>query len=137
MKKLCMILPLALILCIAVGCQKQQAQDVVKGPEQIETSSFALNIGIRIHYEIEGSGPPLILQHGWSNSLEYWRDFGYTEILKQDYKLILVDARGHGKSDIPNDPKAYDTSVMAEDIIAILDHLQIDKAHYLGYSMGG
>jgi pimeloyl-ACP methyl ester carboxylesterase len=58
-------------------------------------------------------------------------------VLKQDYKLILIDARGHGESDVPKDPEAYDTSFMAEDVIAVLDHLHIDKAHYLGYSMGG
>ena len=57
--------------------------------------------------------------------------------MKQNFKLILIDARGHGKSDVPEDPEVYDTSVMAEDIIAVLDHLNIDKAHYLGYSMGG
>jgi len=95
------------------------------------------NNGVRIYYEIEGKGPPLVLQHGWSNSLEYWRDFGYIEPLKEDYRLILIDARGHGNSDIPNDPEAYEMDLMAEDVIAVLDHLNIGKAHFLGYSSGG
>jgi pimeloyl-ACP methyl ester carboxylesterase len=130
-----MILPLVFLLCFTFSCQK--AEEVAEEVEQIETASYALNKGIRIHFEIEGSGQPLILQHGLSNSLEYWRDFGYTKILKKYYKLILIDARGHGKSDVPKDPEVYDTSIMAKDIIAVLDHLNIDKAHYLGYSMGG
>ena len=124
------------VMVLIVGCGKKE-EGVVAKPEQIEAASFALNKGIRIHYEIEGSGPPLVIQHGWSNSIEYWRDFGYTEILKQNYKLILIDARGHGKSDIPKDPEVYSTSIMADDIIAVLDQLYIDKAHFLGYSMGG
>ena len=135
MKKLFMVIPLVLLLCFTFSCQK--GEEVTEEVEQSETSLYALNKGIRIHYEIEGSGPPLVIQHGWSNSIEYWRDFGYAEVLKQDYRLILIDARGHGKSDIPKDPEAYSTSIMAEDIIAVLDHLNIDKAHFLGYSMGG
>lgn len=131
-----MIIPLVILLCFAFSCQKQ-GEEVAEEAAQAETARYAVNKGVRIHYEIEGSGPPLVLQHGWSNSLEYWRDFGYTEVLKQDYKLILIDARGHGASDVPKDPEAYDTSFMAEDIIAVLDHLHIDNAHYLGYSMGG
>ncbi|UCE38755.1 MAG: alpha/beta fold hydrolase, partial [Thermoplasmata archaeon] len=98
---------------------------------------YVENNGVRIYYEIEGKGPPLVLQHGWSNSLEYWRDFGYIEPLKEDYRLILIDARGHGKSDIPDDPEAYEMDLMAEDVITVLDHLNIGKAHFLGYSSGG
>ena len=63
--------------------------------------------GLRIHYQVEGDGPPLVLQHGFSDSLESWYDFGYVDALKPDYTLILVDARGHGQSGKPHDPDAY------------------------------
>jgi len=93
--------------------------------------------GIRIHYQLEGQGPTLVLQHGWSGSLEQWRDFGYVDELKNDNRLILIDARGRGDSDVPQDVAAYDTQRMAEDVVAVLDELRVDRAHFLGYSMGG
>ena len=54
-----------------------------------------------------------------------------------DHRLILLDARGHGKSGKPHEPSAYTLSERTRDVIAILDHLGIKKANYLGYSMGG
>lgn len=97
----------------------------------------AMNDGVRIHYEREGSGPPLVLQHGFTRSIEGWRDSGYVDALKGDYELILVDARGHGKSDKPHDPAAYAPDERARDILAVMDDAGIDRAIYWGYSMGG
>jgi pimeloyl-ACP methyl ester carboxylesterase len=57
--------------------------------------------GVRIRYHIEGDGPPLVLQHGFTDSLESWYELGYVEALQHDYRLILVDARGHGASAKP------------------------------------
>jgi len=98
---------------------------------------YADNHGVRIHYELEGEGPPLILLHGLSEDLEWWRDYGYVESLKNDYKLILVDARGHGASDKPHNPNAYKLELFVNDIVCVLDDLRIGKAHFLGFSMGG
>jgi pimeloyl-ACP methyl ester carboxylesterase len=98
---------------------------------------YANNQGIRIHYEVEGTGPPLVLQHGSFGCGEDWRDFGYTSALKNDHQLILVDTRGHGASDKPHEPAAYDLASRAADVTAVLDALQIRQADYFGYSMGG
>jgi pimeloyl-ACP methyl ester carboxylesterase len=98
---------------------------------------YASNHGVRIHYEVMGDGPPLVLQHGFFGSWEDWIEFGYTEALRQKYHLILLDARGHGDSDKPHDPEAYTLQNMTADVVAVLDDLHIDKSHYLGYSMGG
>src|SRR3954447_26749762 len=68
---------------------------------------YASNDGVRIYYEREGSGPPLVLHHGFTRSLEGWRDNGYADVLNTEYELILMDARGHGRSDKPHDPAAY------------------------------
>jgi pimeloyl-ACP methyl ester carboxylesterase len=95
------------------------------------------NGGVRIHYELEGSGPPLVLQHGLTGSVEDWRQFGYVEALRGDYRLILIDARGHGASDKPRDPAAYAMALRASDVVAVLDEVGVERAHYLGYSMGG
>lgn len=97
---------------------------------------FANNNGVKIHYEVEGNGPPLILQHGLTGSLEIWRIYGYAQELNKDYRLILVDARGHGGSDRPHNHEAYTYDKFASDYIAILDDLEIQKANYFGYSMG-
>ncbi|MGI8551525.1 MAG: alpha/beta fold hydrolase [Dehalococcoidia bacterium] len=98
---------------------------------------YATNQGIRIHYEVEGSGPPLVLQHGLTSRLESWYDRGYVAALRSDYRLILIDARGHGQSDKPHDATLHGVMLMATDVIAVLDDLSIANAHYFGYSMGG
>jgi len=94
------------------------------------------NRGIKIHYEVEGKGNPLLLQHGFGDRLEAWRTYGYITALKDEYQLILVDARGHGKSDKPHDAESYRFVHMVAVLIAVLDDLAISNAHYFGYSMG-
>jgi pimeloyl-ACP methyl ester carboxylesterase len=96
---------------------------------------YAVNEGVRIYYETEGQGTPLVLGHGGSDSLEMWRRCGYTDALRDDFQLVLFDFRGHGRSDKPREVSAYGTG-LADDIVAVLDDLGIPKAHYLGYSMG-
>jgi pimeloyl-ACP methyl ester carboxylesterase len=97
----------------------------------------AKNNGLSIHYEVEGEGPPLILQHGSFGSLDDWRDLGYVDALKGRRKLILIDARGHGKSDKPHDAAEYSLASRVSDVVAVLDDLEIQKADFMGYSMGG
>ncbi len=92
--------------------------------------------GVRIHYEVEGQGPPLVLQHGFSSNLKTWSFYGYMKELKGDYLLILLDARGHGDSDKPHDPQAYGPEMMTGDVVAVLNDLGVEKANYWGYSMG-
>jgi pimeloyl-ACP methyl ester carboxylesterase len=98
---------------------------------------FAHNNGIRIHYQVEGTGPPLLMHHGSGGSGSDWRDLGYTDPLKGDYRLILIDARGAGASDKPHEAAAYDIAMRASDVTAVLDHLEVSQAHYFGYSLGG
>jgi len=75
--------------------------------------------GVRIHYEIEGDGPPLVLQHGLLSSLESWRQRGYVERFAPKYQCILVDSRGHGESDKPDDPEAYELRTRVVDIASV------------------
>ena len=98
---------------------------------------YVSNQGVRIHYHVEGHGPTLVLQHGQSDNLRAWYDAGYVDTLRDEYQLVLVDARGHGASDKPHDPEAYNIARNAEDIVAVLDALGIEKAHFWGHSMGG
>ncbi len=95
------------------------------------------NEGTLIHYEVVGNGPPLLLQHGMLWDLEGWERWGYAESLKQEFQLVLVDARGHGGSDKPHTSSAYTLSKHVSDLVAVLDALEIPTAHYWGFSMGG
>ncbi|MBD2365436.1 alpha/beta hydrolase [Anabaena minutissima FACHB-250] len=98
--------------------------------------SYVTNNGIRIHYQVEGQGMPLVLQHGLSESLEGWYDFEFVERLKYQFQLIMIDARGHGASDKPHDAAAYDLKLMVGDVVAVLTQLRLDRVHYYGNSMG-
>ncbi len=98
---------------------------------------YVTNAGVRLHYRTEGAGPPLFMQHGFTDSLETWYELGYVEGLKQDYRLILLDARGHGHSQKPHDSDAYSMAIMASDVLAVLDAEALPSTHFLGYSMGG
>ncbi|MHA2121595.1 MAG: alpha/beta fold hydrolase [Promethearchaeota archaeon] len=94
------------------------------------------NDGIKIYYEIVGQGPPVIMIHGFSSSIEAnWRQTNWVKFLKEYYRLILLDCRGHGKSDKPYDPSYYGQK-MSEDIIKLMEFLSIEKANFIGYSMG-
>lgn len=91
--------------------------------------------GVRIHYRIEGQGEPVLLIHGFGlNGMMQWTKL--RNALKDDYRVIAIDNRGHGKSEKPHDPEQYGIE-MARDQVRLLDHLGIDKAHIVGYSMGG
>jgi pimeloyl-ACP methyl ester carboxylesterase len=96
---------------------------------------YANNQGGRIYYEVEGQGPPLILGHGGGDSLEMWRRSGYTDELKNNFQLVLFDFPGHGRSERP-DEKYKQRTAMSDGVVAVLDALEIDKAHYFGYSAG-
>jgi pimeloyl-ACP methyl ester carboxylesterase len=98
---------------------------------------YANNRGVRIYYKVEGKGPPLVLHQALGQVLQLWRTSGYVDALKDEYQLILVDPRGHGGSDKPRGVEAYRLEVMVADVLAVMDDLGIDKAHYWGYSLGG
>lgn len=97
---------------------------------------FAQNGAVRIHYETTGNGPALVLHHGTMGSGPDWEDIGYVEALQDRHRLILIDARGHGRSDKPHDGAAYDLRLRAADVVAVLDDLRVQRADFLGYSMG-
>ncbi|MFX1345421.1 MAG: alpha/beta fold hydrolase [Promethearchaeota archaeon] len=95
-----------------------------------------INDGIKIYYEIEGTGPPVLLIHGFASSMELnWKQRGWIEALKDSYQIILIDLRGHGKSDKPHENSYYGQKV-SDDVIKLMEHLSIEKANLFGYSMG-
>jgi pimeloyl-ACP methyl ester carboxylesterase len=92
--------------------------------------------GVRIRYVEQGVGEPVLLIHGYTQSLESnWIDTGVFQNLARDHHVITFDLRGHGKSGKPHEPAAY-AREMVQDAIRLLDHLNIRKAHIVGYSLG-
>ena len=94
--------------------------------------------GLNIAYLDEGEGDPILLIHGFaSNVRTNWIGPGWVTMFKQaGRRVIALDNRGHGDSDKPHDPDYYDAALMAEDARRLLDHLEIEKADVMGYSMG-
>jgi pimeloyl-ACP methyl ester carboxylesterase len=91
--------------------------------------------GVKIHYTVQGEGEPVLLIHGFTMNLQtQWAPI--IRALEGEYRVIAIDNRGHGRSDKPHDPQKYGAE-MVEDQVRLLDHLDIDRAHVVGYSMGG
>ena len=98
---------------------------------------FATNDGVRIRYEVEGSGPPLLLHIGYFLGMEDWAVEGYVAALADRYRLVMLDPRGQGRSDAPHTPGAYTLDNRVRDVLAVLDAAGIEKTLFWGYSMGG
>ncbi len=93
--------------------------------------------GVKIHYVVRGKpdGEPVLLIHGFTVDIDrQWAPV--LKALAKDHKVIAMDCRGHGGSEKPHDAAKYGLE-MAKDAVRLLDHLKIDKAHVVGYSMGG
>jgi pimeloyl-ACP methyl ester carboxylesterase len=91
--------------------------------------------GVEIYYEAHGSGPALLLTHGYSSTSAMWQ--GQIEALSRHHKLVLWDMRGHGQSDYPEDPAAYSEALTVADMAALLDKVGAERAIVGGLSLGG
>jgi pimeloyl-ACP methyl ester carboxylesterase len=97
--------------------------------------SFIERDGVKLYYETHGSGPALLLTHGYSASARMWA--GQIEMLARDFRLILWDMRGHGRSDYPAAADAYTKEAMLADMAALLDEVRAPNAILGGLSLGG
>jgi len=112
---------------------------LVPWPVDADDDVFDSN-GVKIRYVTEGKGEPVVLIHGWMADSSMWgRDrSGNTKLDTtgaNGFQLIALDCRGHGKSDKPHDLEKYGPE-MAADVVRLLDHLKLEKAHLIGYSSG-
>ena len=100
-------------------------------------SSFT-NDGVEISYLDEGSGDPIVLVHGFASTKEVnWVQPGWVSTLVgAGRRVIALDNRGHGASSKFYEPSAYHSATMADDVCALLSHLNIPRADVMGYSMG-
>ena len=91
--------------------------------------------GVNISFDVHGSGPAILLTHGYSATSEMWR--GQVEALAADHTLITWDMRGHGQSDSPTDAEQYCAALTVADMAALLDHVEAPSAVVGGLSLGG
>jgi pimeloyl-ACP methyl ester carboxylesterase len=120
----------SLLMALVVCC-------LVARPVDAADEMFDSN-GVKIRYVTVGAGEPIVLIHGWMGDSSMWgRDlFGNTKLKGADgFQVIALDCRGHGKSDKPHDEDKYGVE-MAADVVRLLDHLKLEKAHLVGYSSG-
>ena len=90
--------------------------------------------GVKIRYVTVGTGEPIVLIHGWMGDSSMWgQDWaGNTKLKGADgFQVIALDCRGHGKSEKPHDPAKYGPE-LAADVVRLLDHLKLEKAHLIG-----
>ena len=93
--------------------------------------------GVELSYDTVGEGPPILLVHGSALTKAIWRGFGYTKALREHYRVITMDLRGHGRSAKPHTAAAYAMDTLVADALAVLDAAGAQQAHFGGYSVGG
>jgi len=133
-KRIVISLCVLAILLVAAGSVAGYA--VFRQAENRTPGNFFDSAGVKIYFTDEGQGEPVILVHGFAANADLnWRKPGITSALAKTHRVIVLDNRGHGLSDKPHAPEAYGIE-MANDLIRLMDHLKIEKAHVVGYSMG-
>ena len=101
------------------------------------STKFAGHRGQKIAYEVFGEGAPVILQHGFLDNRHCWTRHGYVAGLAEHFTVITIDSLGHGESDKSVGSVFYERKARSGDVVAVMNQENIDRAHYVGYSMGG
>jgi len=90
--------------------------------------------GVRLYYEEAGRGTPIVFVHEFATDHRGWEP--QMRYFSRRYRCVAFNARGYPPSDVPDDPEAYSQKIAVEDIVHVMRHLKIDKAHIVGLSMG-
>ena len=101
-------------------------------------ANFETSDGLSLFYQDEGDGRTVVLLHGFAadTNVNYVRSGVLDLLLDEGYRVVTLDARGHGLSSKPTDPEAYGNDAMKRDVVALFDHLGLDGVLLVGYSMG-
>ena len=120
------VLAAAVVLAMAAAALAEQA---------FNEDSFTTSDGVKIHYLTAGTtGSWVVLIHGYSDNAErMWFRTGIAPAIAKNHRIVALDNRNHGKSDKPQPGGSGE----ARDVVELMDHLHIDRAHIHGYSMGG
>ena len=92
---------------------------------------------VRTAYDIQGTGPALLLLPGFQEKRQIWHEVGYVEQLSREFTVITMDRRGIGESDMPTTPDMYTVEKMLADINTVLDACNVDRLLLWGHSFGG
>ncbi len=95
------------------------------------------NGNARIYYEDVGTGEAIISNHGLAEDTSYWGATGVTAALAEKYRVVSMDMRGHGRTEMLGEPYGYDEVTMGADFDALADHLGIGMFHMLSHATGG
>lgn len=117
----------AALLMGGLAADQASAQEVATRAESVEVN------GIRIHYRVAGSGPPLLLLHGYTGAGAWWNPL--LKHFADDYTTIVPDLPGHGRSEGRSGPYRFDK--VATDLYALMDELGMGRFRAIGYSGGG
>jgi pimeloyl-ACP methyl ester carboxylesterase len=91
--------------------------------------------GIELEVTVEGDGPPVVLLHGFPDSSYLWRN-QIPALVDGGFRAIAPDLRGMGDSDKPQEVEAYRMTTIARDVVALLDHFELERAHVVGHDFG-
>lgn len=91
--------------------------------------------GVKLYYEKAGSGTPMIFVHEFAGDHRAWEP--QMRFFSRHFRCVAFSARGYPPSDVPEDGKRYSQARARDDVVAVLDHLKIERAHVVGLSMGG
>lgn len=123
---------LILLLLVTIsGCGSDETRQVREGRGC--KAPYADLGDINIYFEVHGSGYPILMLHGGFSNLEIWEY--QIPVLSEEYKVIAMDSRGHGRSTDTEGPITYE--LLASDAVELLDCLGIERAHVVGWSDGG
>lgn len=134
MRMMSAIFSALLLLTTSVGAaERWETLPPTPPPVAGEKSGYAEVNGIRLYYAAIGKGSPVVLLHGGLANSDYWGL--QVKALASRHEVVVVDSRGHGRSSRDTRPYGYD--LMADDVVALLDHLKIRRADIVGWSDGG
>ena len=134
-----LLLPLAgCVVVVSVTCGVKNGPQPSTAPVASETraamvSGFAPIGDVQMYYEVHGAGEPILFIHGGGGSIASWPSPYVTE-LSRDFRVILAEIRGHGRSADGTGPITYGR--LTADVVRLLDHLGIDRANVVGHSVG-
>jgi 3-oxoadipate enol-lactonase len=106
-------------------------------PEGVKRMPEFSHEGAILHYEIEGSGTPVICINGFGAHSNDIFSSRFREVMKEQFQCLSIDNRGAGQTRITAPHTPVTVEMMADDIAALIDHLGLGKAHIIGISMGG
>jgi pimeloyl-ACP methyl ester carboxylesterase len=128
---ICKCIPLKVLVCWLIAGNYVLAQDITERVDH----RYAENDGVRIHYAVLGSGPLIVMVHGFPDYWYTWRH--QMEVLAEDYTVAALDTRGYNLSDKPDGAENYTLEILVEDVAAVISAQGEDSATVVGHDWGG